>query len=51
MSTADAKIAMQLGHAGAKGSTRVAWEGTDQPLEAGNWPLISAHRRSNTWTA
>ena len=38
----DAKIAMQLGHAGAKGSTRVAWEGIDQPLEEGNWPLISA---------
>ena len=37
-----AKIAMQLGHAGAKGSTRVAWEGIDQPLEAGGWPLISA---------
>jgi anthraniloyl-CoA monooxygenase len=28
----DAKIAMQLGHAGAKGSTRRAWEGIDQPL-------------------
>ncbi len=38
----DAKIAVQLGHAGAKGSTRVAWEGTDQPLDAGNWPLLSA---------
>lgn len=38
----DAKIAIQLGHAGAKGSTRVAWEGIDQPLEQGNWPLISA---------
>jgi anthraniloyl-CoA monooxygenase len=38
----DAKIAMQLGHAGAKGSTRVPWEGEDQPLAAGNWPLISA---------
>ncbi len=37
-----AKIAMQLGHAGAKGSTRVAWEGIDQPLAEGNWPLISA---------
>ena len=37
-----AKIAMQLGHAGAKGSTRVAWEGIDQPLDDGNWPLISA---------
>ncbi len=38
----DAKIAMQLGHAGAKGSTHVAWEGTDQPLEHGNWPLFAA---------
>ncbi len=38
----DAKIALQLGHAGAKGSTRVAWEGIDQPLEEGNWLLISA---------
>ena len=38
----DAKIALQLGHAGAKGSTRVPWEGEDQPLAAGNWPLISA---------
>ncbi|WP_077034350.1 bifunctional salicylyl-CoA 5-hydroxylase/oxidoreductase [Pelomonas sp. KK5] len=37
-----AKIAMQLGHAGAKGSTRVAWEGIDLPLDTGNWPLISA---------
>jgi anthraniloyl-CoA monooxygenase len=38
----DTKIAMQLGHAGAKGSTRVPWEGEDQPLPEGNWPLISA---------
>jgi len=37
-----AKIAMQLGHSGAKGSTRLGWEGIDQPLESGNWPLISA---------
>lgn len=40
--TTDAKIAMQLGHAGPKGSTRVPWEGEDLPLEAGNWPLLSA---------
>jgi anthraniloyl-CoA monooxygenase len=33
---------MQLGHAGAKGSTRVPWEGEDQPLASGNWPLIAA---------
>jgi len=38
----DACIGVQLGHAGAKGSTRVAWEGIDQPLEEGNWPLVSA---------
>ena len=38
----DAKIAMQLGHAGRKGSTRLAWEGMDEPLEAGNWPLLAA---------
>ena len=40
----DAKVAIQLGHAGAKGSTRVAWEGADQPLASGNWPLIAASR-------
>ncbi len=38
----DAKIAMQIGHAGAKGSTRRAWDGADLPLEEGNWPLVSA---------
>lgn len=37
-----AKVGIQLGHAGRKGSTRVAWEGIDLPLEEGNWPLISA---------
>ena len=37
----DAKFAMQIGHAGRKGSTRVAWEGMDQPLAEGNWPLIA----------
>jgi anthraniloyl-CoA monooxygenase len=37
-----AKIALQLGHSGAKGSTRVPWQGEDLPLVAGNWPLISA---------
>jgi anthraniloyl-CoA monooxygenase len=38
----DAKIAMQIGHAGAKGSTRRAWDGADLPLGEGNWPLVSA---------
>jgi anthraniloyl-CoA monooxygenase len=40
--SSDAKIALQLGHAGAKGSTRVMWDGIDQPLQAANWPLVSA---------
>ena len=39
----DARIAIQLGHAGAKGSTNAPWDaaGDDQPLPAGNWPLIA----------
>ncbi|UGQ47619.1 bifunctional salicylyl-CoA 5-hydroxylase/oxidoreductase [Massilia endophytica] len=38
----DAKIGLQLGHAGAKGSTRAMWDGIDLPLDTGNWPLVSA---------
>ena len=37
-----AKIGIQLGHAGRKASTKVMWEGSDRPLESGNWPVISA---------
>ncbi len=37
-----AKIGLQLAHAGRKGSTRRLWEGGDEPLPEGNWPLISA---------
>ncbi len=37
-----AKIALQLGHAGRKGSTRLAWDGDNEPLPDGNWPLMSA---------
>ncbi len=37
-----AKIAAQIGHSGRKGSTRVGWEGMDEPLETGNWELVSA---------
>jgi anthraniloyl-CoA monooxygenase len=35
-------IGVQLGHSGRKGSTRVMWEGIDQPLETGNWPVSAA---------
>ncbi len=37
----DAKIALQLGHAGPKGSTQVGWERMDAPLADGNWELIA----------
>jgi anthraniloyl-CoA monooxygenase len=37
-----AKIALQLGHSGRKGSTKRGWEGIDMPLDSDNWPLISA---------
>ena len=38
----DARIGIQLGHAGPKGSTRAMWDGIDQPLPDHNWPLIAA---------
>jgi anthraniloyl-CoA monooxygenase len=41
-SGAGAKIGMQLGHSGSKGSTQVGWEQPDEPLIAGNWPLLAA---------
>ncbi len=41
-SKSSAKVGIQLGHAGRKGSTKLAWDGIDQPLEDGAWPLISA---------
>jgi anthraniloyl-CoA monooxygenase len=37
-----AKIALQLGHAGPKGSTQRGWEEADEPLPEHNWPLIAA---------
>ena len=37
-----ARIAMQLGHAGRKASTQRMWEGDNQPLAEGNWPVVSA---------
>src|SRR5947208_15837088 len=36
-----AKIGIQLGHSGRKGSTKLMWEGMDEPLESGNSDLIA----------
>ncbi|MFD0025061.1 bifunctional salicylyl-CoA 5-hydroxylase/oxidoreductase [Streptomyces sp. NPDC058382] len=35
-------IGLQLGHSGRKGSTRLMWDGIDEPLDADNWPLAAA---------
>jgi len=37
-----AKFALQLGHAGRKGATKLMWEDIDRPLEEGGWDVISA---------
>ena len=37
----EGRIGIQLSHAGRKGSTRLLWEGEDEPLAEGNWPLIA----------
>src|SRR5579883_584343 len=37
----DAKICLQLGHSGPKGSTQLGWEEMDAPLPAGNWEVIA----------
>ena len=43
-----ARICLQLGHSGRKGSTRASLDGTDIPLESGNWEVLApsalAHR-------
>ncbi len=41
-SNSKAKICLQLGHSGGKGSTKLGWEGNDVPLEDGNWPVLAA---------
>jgi anthraniloyl-CoA monooxygenase len=40
--SSSAKIGLQLGHSGPKGSTQLGWEVTDEPLAKGNWPLMAA---------
>ena len=37
-----AKLCLQIGHSGRKGSTQLGWERMDHPLDAGNWPVVSA---------
>jgi anthraniloyl-CoA monooxygenase len=37
-----AKLCLQIGHSGRKGSTQLGWEKMDHPLEQGNWPVVSA---------
>jgi anthraniloyl-CoA monooxygenase len=37
-----AKLCMQLGHAGRKGSTQLGWQRMDHPLDKDNWPVVSA---------
>ncbi len=36
-----AKLCLQLGHSGRKGSTQLGWEEEDRPLAAGNWPTMA----------
>lgn len=36
-----AKMGIQIGHSGRKGSTRLMWEGIDLPLESGNWDIVA----------
>ncbi|HET7305189.1 MAG TPA: bifunctional salicylyl-CoA 5-hydroxylase/oxidoreductase [Segeticoccus sp.] len=35
-----AKIGLQIGHSGRKGSTKLMWEGMDDPLDSGNWDVV-----------
>jgi anthraniloyl-CoA monooxygenase len=36
-----ARIGLQLGHSGRKGSTRLMWEGMDEPLPDANWEVVA----------
>ena len=35
-----ARICLQLGHSGARGSTKLMWEGNDVPLESNGWAVV-----------
>jgi anthraniloyl-CoA monooxygenase len=36
-----ARIGVQLGHSGRKGSTKLMWDGIDEPLPEGNWEVCA----------
>ena len=35
------RICLQLGHAGRKGSTKLMWQGQDEPLDTDNWGVMA----------
>jgi len=37
----EARIGLQIGHSGRKGSTKLMWEGDSEPLDEGNWEIIA----------
>ena len=37
----NSKVSLQIGHAGRKGSTRLAWDAIDMPLQSGGWPVLA----------
>jgi anthraniloyl-CoA monooxygenase len=39
-SNSSAAIGLQIGHSGRKGSTKLMWEGMDEALDEGNWPIV-----------
>jgi len=36
-----ARIGLQVGHSGRKGSTKLMWDGMDEPLDSGNWEVVA----------
>jgi anthraniloyl-CoA monooxygenase len=36
-----ARIGLQIGHSGRKGSTKFMWEGDSDPLDEGNWEIMA----------
>ncbi len=36
-----AKICLQIGHSGRKGSTQLGWDESDHPLATGNWETVA----------